>query len=97
MVQVGQSLIYGGKAERIDYFDLGTHHIRITTTSNAALLWFNRGLVFCYAFNSEKTERLLIEALLHLVLCCSIRRMSTTVYEADLGLNDPLRRACLHP
>ncbi|MGN6143949.1 MAG: hypothetical protein ACTHOP_10200 [Mesorhizobium sp.] len=37
-----------------DYFDLGTFRVEITTASPAAQLWFNRGLVLCYAFNHQE-------------------------------------------
>jgi tetratricopeptide (TPR) repeat protein len=33
------------------YYNLGGFHMPVTTTSSAAQLWFNRGLVWCYAFN----------------------------------------------
>jgi len=34
-----------------DYFDLGPYSRTITTTSPLALQWFNRGLIWAYAFN----------------------------------------------
>jgi len=37
-----------------DYFDLGTYRVAITTSSPDAQLWFNRGLVLCYAFNHQE-------------------------------------------
>jgi tetratricopeptide (TPR) repeat protein len=37
-----------------DYFDLGTFRVEITTASPEAQLWFNRGLVLCYAFNHQE-------------------------------------------
>ncbi|KAI9935089.1 hypothetical protein ASPWEDRAFT_54105 [Aspergillus wentii DTO 134E9] len=33
------------------YFDLGSFHRKITTTSHEAQIWFNRGLVWSYGFN----------------------------------------------
>ncbi|KAL1835436.1 hypothetical protein VTJ49DRAFT_6708 [Mycothermus thermophilus] len=33
------------------YYNLGPFHMPITTASSAAQTWFNRGLVWCYAFN----------------------------------------------
>jgi len=35
------------------YYDLGTYSRKITTTSEAAQLWFDRGLVWTYAYNHE--------------------------------------------
>ena len=39
------------------YFDLGTHARAITTTSAEAQRWFDRGLVWAYAFNHEEAIR----------------------------------------
>ena len=36
------------------YFDLGTYTRDVTTSSAHARLWFNRGLVWAYAFNHEE-------------------------------------------
>ncbi|MFF5159352.1 tetratricopeptide repeat protein [Streptomyces sp. NPDC000348] len=37
-----------------DYYDLGDHHRPVTTSSAEAQLWFDRGLVWTYAFNHEE-------------------------------------------
>ncbi|MEV5933472.1 hypothetical protein AB0L56_12165 [Streptomyces sp. NPDC052079] len=37
-----------------DYYDLGTHGRPVTTSSAEAQLWFDRGLVWTYAFNHEE-------------------------------------------
>ena len=37
-----------------DYFDLGTHSRSITTASPDAQTWFDRGLIWSYAFNHEE-------------------------------------------
>lgn len=38
-----------------DYpFDLGSYTRPVTTTSEAAQLWFNRGLIWCFAYNHEE-------------------------------------------
>src|SRR5690606_20305109 len=37
-----------------DYYVLGTHHRPVTTSSPQAQLWFDRGLVWTYAFNHEE-------------------------------------------
>ena len=39
------------------YFDLGTFSRRISTGSPAAQLWFDRGLIWCYAFDFEEAVR----------------------------------------
>ena len=40
-----------------DYFDLGNYQRTITTDSDAAQTWFDRGLVWCYGFNHEEAIR----------------------------------------
>jgi hypothetical protein len=35
------------------YYDLGTYRRKITTGSGEAQLWFDRGLVWLYAYNHE--------------------------------------------
>ncbi|UNK40596.1 tetratricopeptide repeat protein (plasmid) [Shinella sp. H4-D48] len=37
-----------------DYFDLGSYTVTVTTSSADAELWFNRGLMLCYAFNHQE-------------------------------------------
>lgn len=37
-----------------DYYDLGTYRRPITTRSAEAQIWFNRGLIWCFAFNHEE-------------------------------------------
>ncbi|GGW49476.1 hypothetical protein [Streptomyces griseoloalbus] len=37
-----------------DYYDLGTHGRPVTTSSAEAQLWFDRGLLWTYAFNHEE-------------------------------------------
>ena len=39
------------------YFDLGSYHREITTSSAAAQTWFNRGLKWCYAFHHTEASR----------------------------------------
>ncbi|KAL2157084.1 hypothetical protein VTH06DRAFT_7040 [Thermothelomyces fergusii] len=39
------------------YYDLGKFHMPVTTSSGEAQTWFNRGLVWCYAFNHEEAVR----------------------------------------
>lgn len=38
----------------MDYYDLGTHSRTVTTSSAQAQLWFDRGLVWTYAFHHEE-------------------------------------------
>lgn len=38
-------------------YDLGTFQRPVNTTSKTAQTWFNRGLVWTYAFNNEEAER----------------------------------------
>ncbi|KEQ74142.1 TPR domain protein [Aureobasidium namibiae CBS 147.97] len=38
-------------------FDLGTHHKSVTTTSDTAQIWFDRGLVWTYGFNHEEAVK----------------------------------------
>ncbi|MFS8197971.1 tetratricopeptide repeat protein [Streptomyces sp. CWNU-52B] len=38
----------------MDYYDLGTHGRAVTTASAQAQLWFDRGLVWSYAFHHEE-------------------------------------------
>jgi tetratricopeptide (TPR) repeat protein len=40
-----------------DYFDLGSYRRPITTLSSEAQLWFDRGLMWCYAYNHEESVR----------------------------------------
>ncbi|KAJ5504470.1 hypothetical protein N7463_007344 [Penicillium fimorum] len=39
------------------YYDLGSHHRSVTTTSAEAQLWFDRGLIWAYSFNHDEAER----------------------------------------
>jgi tetratricopeptide (TPR) repeat protein len=40
-----------------DYFDLGTHHRQVTTSSPEAQTWFDRGLAWTYGFHHEEAQR----------------------------------------
>jgi len=40
-----------------EYFDLGAYRRPVTTVSEQAASWFNRGLVWCYGFNQEEAVR----------------------------------------
>ena len=39
-----------------DYYNLGQYRRAITTSSTEAKLWFDRGLIWCYAFNQEEVR-----------------------------------------
>lgn len=39
------------------YFDLGSYHRPITTSSEDAQIWFDRGLVWVYGFNHEEAAK----------------------------------------
>jgi tetratricopeptide (TPR) repeat protein len=41
----------------MEYYDLGAHTRPVTTTSAQAQLWFDRGLVWTYAFHHEEAVR----------------------------------------
>src|SRR5262245_63108841 len=40
-----------------DYFDLGTHHRPVSTSSPEAQTWFDRGLAWTYGFHHEEAKR----------------------------------------
>ncbi|UGT45343.1 hypothetical protein LTV02_18995 [Nocardia yamanashiensis] len=40
-----------------DYYDLGSYTRPVTTVSDTARLWFDRGLIWTYAFNHEEAVR----------------------------------------
>ncbi|KUI47753.1 hypothetical protein AU198_24180 [Mycobacterium sp. GA-1199] len=45
------------------YYDLGSYHRPIDSPSPQAQLWFDRGMVWCYAFNHEEAIRCFERAL----------------------------------
>ncbi len=52
-------------AHHSDTYDLGSHGRKIITRSDAAQLWFDRGLVWCYGFNHEEAIVCFEKALEH--------------------------------
>ena len=40
-----------------EYFDLGRYERSVSSQSKTAILWFNRGLKWCYGFNQEEAIR----------------------------------------
>ena len=51
------------QADSSDYFDLGAFHRPISTNSEDAQVWFDRGLVWCYAFNRGEAVSCFKEAI----------------------------------
>lgn len=51
----GPDLEYNTQAIEEDYFDLGSYSRHISTESRAAQIWFDRGLIWAYAFNHEES------------------------------------------
>jgi tetratricopeptide (TPR) repeat protein len=47
------------------YYDLGAYGRPVTTTSREAQVWFDRGLIWCYAYNHEESVRCFQRALEH--------------------------------
>ncbi len=45
------------------YYDLGGFHYEVTTSSEEAQTWFDRGLAMCYGFNHEEAVRCFEKAL----------------------------------
>lgn len=43
--------------EEPEYFDIGNVHFAVSTSSQRAQLWFDRGLAMCFAFNHEEAVR----------------------------------------
>ncbi|KAI2712067.1 hypothetical protein CBS147332_5703 [Penicillium roqueforti] len=39
------------------YYDLGSHHRPVTTSSAETQLWFDRGLIWAFSFNHDEAER----------------------------------------
>ncbi len=51
------SVLVAHAAAADDYYDIGNFHCPITTQSQQAQLWFDRGLAMCHAFNHEEAVR----------------------------------------
>ncbi|RAL12533.1 tetratricopeptide repeat protein [Aspergillus homomorphus CBS 101889] len=51
------------------YYDLGSFHRSVTTASRDAQIWFNRGLIWCYAFNHEQAAECFNQAIAHDPTC----------------------------
>jgi tetratricopeptide (TPR) repeat protein len=49
----------------VDYYDLGDHSLPVTTSSPDAQTWFDRGLIWAYAFNHEEAAACFERAVSH--------------------------------
>ncbi|WP_159234620.1 tetratricopeptide repeat protein [Mycolicibacterium vanbaalenii] len=52
-----------GLGDTEDYYDLGSFHRPIETPSAGAQVWFDRGMIWCYAFNHDEAIRCFDRAL----------------------------------
>ena len=52
-----------------DYYNLGSHSCPVTTTSPDAQLWFDRGLIWTYAYNHAEATVCFNRALEHDPAC----------------------------
>ncbi|MFV2031479.1 MAG: hypothetical protein ACC663_03195, partial [Gammaproteobacteria bacterium] len=48
-----------------DYFNLGSYSHPVSTQSEQAQIWFDRGLVWCYGFNHEEAIRCFEQVITH--------------------------------
>lgn len=46
-----------GTASKSYQYDLGTYHRKVTTANAEAQVWFDRGLIWSYAFHHEESAR----------------------------------------
>jgi tetratricopeptide (TPR) repeat protein len=56
---------YGAISAQSQYYDLGTLHRPVTTSSKDAQIWFDRGLIWSYAFNHEEAVWCFEQAVSH--------------------------------
>ena len=56
-----------------DYYDLGSYSKKITTSSNDAQSWFDRGLAWTYGFNHEEAIRCFQRAAEHDPSCAMVQ------------------------
>lgn len=52
-------------ASQEEYYDLGSFHRQVTTSSKSAQIWFDRGLIWTYAFNHEEAGKCFERAIAH--------------------------------
>ncbi len=56
-----------------DYYDLGPYTRPVTTTSQEAQAWFDRGLLWCYGYNHEEAVRCFKKAAEHDPSCAMVQ------------------------
>ncbi|KAJ5167233.1 uncharacterized protein N7482_006014 [Penicillium canariense] len=52
-----------------EYYNLGSYHRTVSTTNPDAQTWFNRGLIWAYAFNHQESARCFEQAVLFDPVC----------------------------
>src|ERR1700710_596449 len=52
-------------ASQKEYYDLGSFQRQVSTSSEDAQMWFNRGLIWTYAFNHEEAAKCFEKAIAH--------------------------------
>jgi tetratricopeptide (TPR) repeat protein len=59
LVNCSLLVVVAAKSEASEqpYYDIGSIHYDVTTTSQTAQQWFDRGLAMCYGFNHEEAVR----------------------------------------
>lgn len=87
----------GRRARSDDYYDLRSYRRPVTTRSEAAQRWFDRGLAWTYGYNHEEAVACFRRALDAVLLEQDRVEEATAVYRADLGYDDTLSRACQRP
>jgi tetratricopeptide (TPR) repeat protein len=50
-------LVEKGEGQMGEYYDLGSYSRRISTSSDEAQTWFDRGLAWCYGYNHDEAVR----------------------------------------
>lgn len=63
LLVLGSSAVSAAPTSQDAYYDLGGFHYEVTTDSQTAQTWFNRGLAMCYGFNHEEGVRCFERAL----------------------------------
>lgn len=55
MLTIFRNTMTSSRVSQDDYYNLGTHRRSVTTASPDAQVWFDRGLLWAYAFNHEES------------------------------------------
>ncbi|KAJ5753231.1 hypothetical protein N7520_010148 [Penicillium odoratum] len=64
-----QTKIPSRESSSTEYYNLGHFHRPVTTTSQDAQTWYNRGLIWAYAFNHQESARCFEQCILSDPLC----------------------------